>query len=376
MSSERVAGGPGIHLEGERITRVFGDRTVLDVDRLEVPAGDTVALLGPSGSGKSTLSRILGLLDEPTSGRVRYDGSEVTVKDDLAREQVTAVFQRPFLMRGTVAYNVAYGLRLRGVAGEERDRRVAEALDRVGLAGYEERSAITLSGGEAQRVALARGLVLRPRLVLLDEPLASLDPLVKAQVLDVFRAALSGGEMSALYVTHDQDEAFMIADRVAVMREGRIVSEGPVDQVMGVPDDEWLAGFFGMMDALDGVVTESQDGLTTVRCDGATIRVVGEEPVGTAVRVGVRPEDVTLFVGAEPPVGSSALNMLAGTVAGTRPTGASWRVDVSVGKVAIAASVSRASYAELGLGPGCTVIATFKATAVRMRRAETIDRLS
>jgi molybdopterin-binding protein len=373
MSSERTPGDPGIHLEADHVTRVFGDRTVLDVERLEVPAGDTVALLGPSGSGKSTLSRILALLDKPSSGRVKYDGSEVSTRDDRAREQVTAVFQRPFLMRGTVAYNVAYGLRLRGVAGEERDARVAEGLDRVGLAGYEERSALTLSGGEAQRVALARGLVLRPRLVLLDEPLASLDPLVKAQVLDVFRAALRGGEMSALYVTHDQDEAFMIADRVAVMRDGRIVSEGPVDQVMGVPDDEWLAGFFGMMDAVDGVVSESRDGLTTVRCDGVTIRVVGEEPVGAAVRVGVRPEDVTLYVGSEPPVGSSALNLLPGEVVATRPTGASWRVDVSIGGVAIAASVSRASYTELDLRPGCRVTAMFKATAVRMRHADVIE---
>ena len=376
MSADGRARPPGIHVVAQGVTRAFGDRTVVDVDRLEVPAGETVALLGPSGSGKSTLSLVVGLLDRATSGTISYDGREVSARDHGAREQVTAVFQRPFLMRGSVADNVAYGLRLRGVRVEERDERVAEALARVGLPDHGQRSALTLSGGEAQRVALARGLVLRPRFILLDEPLASLDPLVKAQVLDVFHDALGDGEMSALYVTHDQDEAYMIADRVAVMREGRIVSDGPVDEVMGVPDDSWLADFFGMMGALDGVVARSGDGLTEVACDGVRVMAVGEVPVGTAVRLGVRPEDVTLFPGDEPPAGASALNVLAGTVSRTRPTGASWRIDVSFGAVSIAASVSRSSHSEMALRPGSRVTAMFKATAVRMRRAEEVDRPS
>ena len=164
---------------------------------------------------------MLGLLEKPTAGQRRSStGAPVDRGDLAARRTIAAVFQKPYLLRGTVRDNVGYGLRLRGVPRAERVRRVAEALERVGLGGWEERSALTLSGGEAQRVALARALVLKPRLLLLDEPLSYLDPLLKRAAEPRVRARSSPTRhVTALYVTHDQDEAAVVADRIGVMRE-------------------------------------------------------------------------------------------------------------------------------------------------------------
>jgi molybdopterin-binding protein len=370
MTPDMSAGTQGVAVSAVGMRHSYRGRTVVDVDRLDLPAGGTLALLGPSGSGKSTLMRLIGLLERPDHGEVSFDGRAVEVRDRQARSLVTCVFQRPFLLRGTVASNVAYGLRLRGVREPERSRRVASALERVDLAGYGDRSALTLSGGEAQRVALARALVLQPRLLLLDEPLASLDPLVKERVMAVFRAVLATGEATVLYVTHDQDEAFMLADAVAIIREGRIVATGPLDLVMGLPNDRWLAGFVGMLESLEGQVVRSSDGLTEVDCSGTVVAAAGDQPVGTRVQLGVRPEDVTLIAGADAAGASSARNRLHGVVRDVHPIGATWRVDVSLGAVSVAASISRAALRELALAPGVPVVASFKSSAVLMRRVD------
>ncbi|MDZ4655916.1 MAG: ATP-binding cassette domain-containing protein, partial [Coriobacteriia bacterium] len=149
----------------EGVRQKYRRRVVLDIDRFEVAEGETHALLGPSGAGKSTLLRIVGLLEKPDAGAVTIDGRPVTHRSRSARLMMAAVFQKPYLFNGTVAENVAYGLKLRGVSVAERDRRVREVVGRVGLDAMADASALTLSGGEAQRVALARALVLEPRIL-------------------------------------------------------------------------------------------------------------------------------------------------------------------------------------------------------------------
>jgi tungstate transport system ATP-binding protein len=353
-------------LELRGVRKAYRGRDVVGVDSLAIGAGRTLALLGPSGSGKSTLLGIAGLLLKPDAGEVRLDGESVDHRDRVARLQMAAAFQRPYLFKGTIAQNVAYGLKLRGMNSADARSRVAAVLDRVGLGGWEDRSAAALSGGEAQRVALARALVLEPRVLLLDEPLASLDPVIKWRLAREFATILRAEGITTLYVTHDQDEAMVVADDVAIMREGAIASCGPSDQVFSVPVDDWTAGFIGMEPSLRGRVTEVSDGVARIDCGGTDVFAVASPEVGSEVLVGIRPEDVLLFGGDEglPPL--SARNVLHGAVAEMSSSGATYRVVVEAGHLRIAARISRAAAADLGLAVGSIVTAVFKASAVRV----------
>jgi molybdopterin-binding protein len=266
-----------------------------------------------------------------------------------------------------VADNVGYGLRLRRIGQAEKADRVAAALGRVGLSGWEGRSALTLSGGEAQRVALARALVLEPSLILLDEPLSYMDPILKRSLTLEFARILSSESVTALYVTHDQDEAAVVADVIGVMREGSLIAEGEPDSVLGLPATAWLAAFVGMEPPLSGRVIASRDGLLEVDCAGVSIFVAGDATSHARVQLAVRPEDVTLYqAGAELPLGS-ARNRIDGVIAEVRPQGGSVRVVVERGGLRFAASISRASAAEMRFAAGSGVVASFKATAVRLR---------
>jgi molybdopterin-binding protein len=357
-----------VSLSAEGIKRRFGrNGFALQVDRVDVPAGETLVLLGPSGSGKTTLLEVLGLLHRPDAGTVLLDGKPVTMRDRAARLQMAAVFQRPYLFKGSVAENVGYGLAARGVPRRERRARVSGALARVGLAGFEDRSAVVLSGGEAQRVSLARALVLEPRILLLDEPLASLDRLLKRQLTHDFATILSEAGVTVVYVTHDQDEALVVGSRIAVMNEGRIVASGPADEVMGLAVDEWSACFLGVEPAARGRVTAVDQGLISVSGDGLEVFASGNPAVGSELFFSVHPEDVLLFESdVELPL-TTARNRVPVTVSSVEPRGATFYATLDAGGVRLAASVSRAAASELGVVPGATLLAVFKATAVRWR---------
>ena len=356
----------GITLSVENVSRRYGRATVLDSVSLTVPAGSTYALLGSSGAGKSTLLKILALLEKPSGGRVLVDGREVSVRDRSTRLRMAVVFQKPYLFTGTVGYNVGWGLASRGVRGAQAARRVSDALERVGLAGWQERRDDSLSGGEAQRVAIARALVLEPEALLLDEPFASLDPIVRGSIIRDLTNILAEERVTCLYVTHDQDEAMVVADRIGILHEGRFVREGEASEVMTVPTDLWVAKFIGMEQPVRGRVRSYADGLAAVDCGGVTLYAAADVAAGTYVLVGVRPEDITLFAGDAEIPPSSARNRLTGVVTDVHPTGISVRVSFETAGVRFAASVSRASAAALGLEPGAPVAATFKATAVRV----------
>lgn len=352
----------------EGVRQKYRRRVVLDIDRFEVAEGETHALLGPSGAGKSTLLRIVGLLEKPDAGAVTIDGRPVTHRSRSARLMMAAVFQKPYLFNGTVAENVAYGLKLRGVSVAERDRRVREVVGRVGLDAMADASALTLSGGEAQRVALARALVLEPRILLLDEPLSYLDPLIKRQLVTDFSRILHESGVTTIYVTHDQDEAMVAADRLSIMHEGRFVRTGGVDEVMGLPTDEWVADFIGMEAPIRGRIVGLKDDVAEISCSGVAVHAITPLPIGTEVVVGVRPEDVTLFAADGLPA-SSARNILHCVVEAVEPRGATARVRVIAGGLHFAAVVSRASAQELHIEVGHSVVAVFKATAVRVGAA-------
>ncbi|MHB9002450.1 MAG: ABC transporter ATP-binding protein [Coriobacteriia bacterium] len=360
----------GMSLTAQGLRRTFRTGFTVAVDDIEVQSGRTLALLGPSGSGKSTLLTMMGLLERPDAGTILLDGREVTHRDHAARQSMAAVFQRPYLIKGTVGENVAYGLKLRGVPSQERSARVQETLARVGLTGFAGRLAATLSGGEAQRVALARALVLEPRVLLLDEPLASLDPLLKRKLTGEFARILHDEGVTVLYVSHDHDEALIVADDIAVMNEGRFVTTGPVADVMGLPADGWTAEFLGMEPPSAGRVTSQESGLVQIDAGGTVISAVGAYAPGTAVLFAVAPEDVLLAASDADIGATSARNRFSGVVEAIEPRGSTWRVILSAGSVRIASSVSRAALDEIGIVRGDSIQALFKATAVRVRAAE------
>lgn len=356
-------------ITGEDLVVRYHRRTVVEVPHFDLCDGETHAILGPSGSGKSTLLRVLGLLERPTKGRITLDGRSVKAGDKRARMMMAAVFQNPYLFKGTVAENVGYGLKLRGVSKSERDDRVAAALERVGLAGTQKASALRLSGGEAQRVALARALVLEPRILLLDEPLSYLDPLIKRRLVQDFSQILSSDGVTALYVTHDQDEAMVVADRVSIINEGTVIRSGDVDEVMTLPTSPWIADFIGMDAALSGTIVDSVEGIAEVLVGEERVFACTQLPPHTDVLVGIRPEDVMLFeAGAEMPV-SSARNHLLMRVESIEHMGSTDRVSLHSNGMRIASSISRAASRELGLVAGAEVRAFFKATSVRVQSA-------
>jgi thiamine transport system ATP-binding protein len=223
----------------------FGGRRALDHVELTLDPGETIAVLGPSGSGKTTLLRAVAGLQRLDGGRISWEGDDLSDVDPHER-RFGLMFQEYALFPHRDVYgNVEFGLRMAAIDRATRARRVDEVLDLVGLAGFQPRRVATLSGGEQQRVALARALAVSPRLLMLDEPLGALDRVWRRRLLDEIRSILDHAELPALYVTHDHEEAFAIASRVAIMRDGRVVQLGPPAAVWRAPVDAWTATFLG-----------------------------------------------------------------------------------------------------------------------------------
>jgi thiamine transport system ATP-binding protein len=275
-------------LRVENVTVRFGGMAALDGATLEVGEGEVVALLGPSGSGKSTLLRVIAGLQRPDVGRVLLAGEDATAVPPH-RRGVGVVFQDQALFpHRDVRGNVAFGLRMRDAPREEIERRVAEVLQLVGLAGFGRRSIATLSGGERQRVALARALAPEPRVLLLDEPLGSLDRPLRERLLDDLERIFDALGVTALHITHDLAEAFALGDRVAILSEGRVVQAGTPDEVWARPASEEIARFLGLVNVRDGAVIRPE-AVTVARVRSGGDGVV-EDAVrkGAAVRIVVR----------------------------------------------------------------------------------------
>ena len=254
----------------------YGDTVALDGIDLVVEDGEVVSVLGPSGSGKSTLLRTVAGLEPPVRGRVVWDGDDLTIVPPH-RRQLGLMFQDHTLFpHRDVLGNVAFGLRMHGVPAAQADARAGELLTLVGLAGYEHRRVAELSGGEQQRVALARAIAPAPRLLMLDEPLGSLDRALRERLMVELRDLFTRLGLTSLYVTHDHDEAFALADRVAVMHDGRIEQLGSPVEVWEHPANEFVARFLGynVTDAL-GV------GRVAVRPD--SLRIDSEGPIAGVV---------------------------------------------------------------------------------------------
>jgi putative spermidine/putrescine transport system ATP-binding protein len=238
-----------VRIEG--ISKRYGEVVAIDHIDLDVHRGEFFTMLGPSGSGKTTTLRMIAGFDVPDTGRVEIGGRDVTGLPAYDRE-VNTVFQDYALFpHMSVAENVEYGMRVAGVDKAERRSRGAEALEMVRLGGYDERKPGELSGGQRQRVALARAIVNRPRVLLLDEPLGALDLKLREQMQVELKSIQTEVGITFIYVTHDQEEALTMSDRIAVFNEGRIEQIGPPAHVYERPDNAFVAGFVGVSNLLD-----------------------------------------------------------------------------------------------------------------------------
>jgi molybdopterin-binding protein len=360
------AGVPVVELTQARVAR--GERVLLDVPALTVRRGEILVVIGPNGAGKSTLLRVLGLLEEPAGGGVRFQGERVTRSAALAvRRRMASAFQEPLLADTTVADNVAMGLRFRGVPAAEAAPRVTRWLKRLGVGALAHRQARTLSGGEAQRVALARALVLEPEILLLDEPFSALDQPSREALIEDLGAILRTDRVTTVLVTHDRGEALALGDRVGVMMDGRLLQLDTPAQVFRAPVSEAVARFVGVETILDCRVAEFDGEISVLEVGGRRLEVAQPAAPGESVRLCLRPEDVTLYAPEPHLRGSSARNHLAGRVLRIVPSGPHLRVSVECGFV-LAALVTHRSAESLGLGEGVPVIAQFKATSPHLLR--------
>jgi len=349
----------GVEVRLENLKRTYGPVTALDNLSLTLGPGELVALLGPSGCGKTTALRLLAGLEQADGGKVIVGGKDVTNLPANKRD-IGMVFQAYSLFPHMVAWeNVAFGLQMRGVGAAERKQRAIETLDLVGLAGMANRYASQMSGGQQQRVALARALAIRPTVLLLDEPLSALDAKVRSRLRDEIRRVQMEVGITTLFVTHDQEEALAIADRVGVMQAGHLEQLGPPTLVYTRPATPFVAEFVGLTNRLPG---EVKAGSVEVR--GVTLPLVQPNaPTGPAIAL-IRPEAVSVAKDDD-----AASGKMMGTVIAVAFLGATSRVTVDLGDATVLAQMPTSDAA--ATPAGTRVRLTIRPDPVLIARDET-----
>ena len=343
----------------------YGEQAILENINLSVDRGEVFALIGPTGAGKTTLLRIMDLLEVPSAGEIYVDGICIprSGKQRLEiRRRMSFIHQKPQVFNLSVYDNVACGLRWRG---EEKDRiagKVDRILEMVGLEGYKNRNARTLSGGEAQRVALARSLVLEPEVLLLDEPTANLDPVSTAKIEQLISYVARQRNTTMIMATHDMSQGQQLADRIGVLLDGRLVQTGNATDIFRSPQNEEVAHFVGMENIIEGVIIANNEGIAIVNIGDNAIQAVSNYPVGKKVYACIRPEDITLALSSTQ---SSARNSFQARVTQVTSLGPLSRVEINCG-FRLVALVTKISAEELNLQVGKEVYATFKATGVHI----------
>lgn len=352
-------------LEARDLVKEYSGHGVLREVTIAIERGEAFALIGPTGSGKTTLIRLLDLLLVATVGKIYFDGVDVTCRraERLeARRRMSYVQQRPVVFTMNVYDNVACGLKWRHEKNDILRRKVENALEMVGMTEYEGRSAKTLSGGETQRIAIARALVTEPEILFLDEPTANLDPLSTLKVEQVIASVIQERKTTVVMATHDMVQGQRLADRIGVLLEGRLMQVGSPSDIFCSPRSHEVAEFVGIENILPGTVVEKDEDIAAVEVHGLSIQAVSDHAIGDKVYVLIRPEDITFSLSRDV---TSARNTLSGTITRLTPVGSLVRIEIDCG-FPLLGLVTRSSSSNLGLAIGVDIEASFKATAIHV----------
>jgi tungstate transport system ATP-binding protein len=345
---------------------IRGGSTILNIPALTIDDGEVFFLIGPNGAGKSTLLQALSALVKPSRGEIFFRGRKIGTDIPVLqyRRRLAMILQEPLLFDTTVYHNVASGLKIRRMKREETEPIVQRAMERFGIAHLKERSARTLSGGEARRASIARAFATDPEVLLLDEPFSALDPIIREALIEDLEQVLRETRITTIFVTHDRTEAFRLATRIGVMKDGEILQTGSSDEVMNHPVNEFVASLVGVETVLKGKVTQRKSGTFIASVSGQDVEAFGDMNSGEQVLLCIRPENVNL---SNIPSGclTRPSNSFPGRVEKITPMGLYQKVTLNCGFPLIA-YVTNHDLTALSLKQGMEMIASIRTTAIHV----------
>ncbi|MGE5456818.1 MAG: ABC transporter ATP-binding protein [Methanococcaceae archaeon] len=352
-------------VELEEVYKNYENLRVLKDITARIKKGTSTALVGPTGSGKTVLLKLIDLLEKPSSGTIYFEGTDANESDNTrleVRRQIGMVFQKPLAFKANVYENIAYGLKIRGKK-ENMNQKVKELLELIGLSGYENRNALKLSGGETQRLALARAMITEPELLLLDEPTANLDPLSKKKLEELILKINRESETTILMTTHDLLQGQRLANQMIILNNGQILQSGTADKVFRKPINKFVADFVGIENVMAGEIEgslDSMDSLAKIKTDFITLFALTNKK--GKVNFMVRPDEITI---SREKVQTSARNTIQGKVNEIIDTGSLIKLLVDTGEL-FTVFITRESLNELNISIGTSVWLYFKASAVHV----------
>jgi tungstate transport system ATP-binding protein len=317
-------------IELEKIYKNYENLQVLKDINMKFKKGTSTALVGPTGSGKTVLLRLIDLLEKPSSGNVYFEGVNSNESSNTRlkiRRQMGMVFQKPLAFKASVYDNVAFGLKIRGDK-KDIETRVKETLETIGLKGYENRNALKLSGGETQRLALARAMITDPKLLLLDEPTANLDPISTNKMEELITKINQEFETTLIMTTHDLSQGQKLADRMVILNDGHILQSGKPEEVFRKPKNKFVADFVGIENVMGGEAKEIGDGMVSIKTDSITIFTLTEKRGN--VNLSIRPDEITI---SKEKIKTSARNSIQGEVQEIIDTGSLIRLIINASKL-------------------------------------------